>query len=244
MKAFRWMLAVLGVAAVLFISSPGVWGFGLREEFGTGGTAGGQIGQLGWAVFSIGAAPTISHDVGAYPYFGRTRLATSATSGQGGSLGLSDSTSQMLGDVSSYTNWSLTYIFGISTTGSQRLRVGMASGGNAAQAADGAWLRYDTSAGFADTTIKVECRAASTSQVIDTGLSPNLMQAGTGFIKFRMGSSSVGTIWFSINNGPRHLCDSNVPSANMFPVATLVTDTNTSKAMYFDYFAVGISASR
>src|SRR5687768_12357114 len=88
----------------------------IEEECAWGGTTTGTIGERGWSIATIGAAPTVTRLTSTWPNIGQVRIATTAVATQGGVLsgGSADQQCAELGNRTQ-TPWSLIWIFKLSS---------------------------------------------------------------------------------------------------------------------------------
>jgi hypothetical protein len=124
----------------------------LYEEFESGNTT--TIGSLGWTLTNVAGTQTVSYTPSSstYPHLGIVRQATGTTIANGGTISLSQSTSNdQLGNLGTNTNWTATYIFELGQTTSTGFRIGLADTVNSRQPTDGYFLRFDTNAPGAST---------------------------------------------------------------------------------------------
>ncbi len=124
----------------------------LYEEFESGNTT--TIGSLGWTLTNVAGSQTVSYtpSSGTYPHLGIVRQATGTTIANGGTISLSQSTSNdQLGNLGTNTNWTATYIFELGQTTFTGFRIGLADVLNSRQPTDGYFLRFDTNAPTAST---------------------------------------------------------------------------------------------
>lgn len=177
----------------------------LTEEFVPSRTAIGLIATHGWGISSIGGVPILTNLNGAVPNLGILNVQTPAVITQGGNLALSDGAANaFLGVLSANGNWDSSWVFQINQNTNIRFRIGYEPGTVVvAQPIDGLWLRFDTSAGFADANWQFCARAAAAAETCyDTGVAPNL-----NFHNVRIRSGNAGVIYFSLDGGTeRSIC--------------------------------------
>ena len=117
----------------------------LDEDF-IGGTNGdGQIGQLGWRLYSISGTNSTTYIAGTSAHPGQFQFASGASSGNGGVVTLLGS-SQMTFEIGSAA-WELRIVFKLNQTTLTRFRLGMSNDQTAIDGWRGEYLRYDTSNG-------------------------------------------------------------------------------------------------
>jgi hypothetical protein len=218
--------------------------FVLIEEFpGNTGTSV-SIGTHGWRINNIGAAPTLAYQAGTQPNIGVLRITTTTTNGQGGNVELGGANAGMLPNLTTLPGTFDVYIrLALVQTTETRLRVGMMTAGTAAaQPTNGIFLRYDTSAGFADTNFML-CRRASsdTEACVATGTA-----ADTSFHTFRLYTTTANaTTWNLTVDGGSAVCmttagagcglnSTTFPTANLSLDNVIVTDTSVAAAKSVD----------
>ena len=199
----------------------------LTEEFASSGlVTTGNIGTHSWSIRNIGAAPTLAFQAGVFPNLGILRVTTPAVIVQGGNLAL-DSVAP-LGILGANGNWDSSWVFRINQTATIRFRIGYEpAGGTVAQPNDGLWLRFDTSAGFADANWQFCARAAAGAETcFNTGIAPTV-----AFHTVRIRSGNAGVIYFSLDGGTERCiavagCDANgaLPAVALAPGMIVVSD--------------------
>jgi hypothetical protein len=200
------------------------------EEFGVAGAASAAIGDLGWSLGTIGAAPTVSKVTGTWPNLGITRITTTATSAQGGTL--ADGGTMLFDNLRDNTTWTSTFVFALGQTTTTRFRIGFANSITTTAPSNGFWLRYDTSAGFADAAFTVET-CASTCTVGGTTYTVN-----TAFHTLRISNNGSGGISFQLDANAVQTITTNVTGGSVTPIMILVTDAASTKTADFDFFAI------
>lgn len=199
----------------------------LVEEFASSGlVTTGNIGTHNWSIRNIGAAPTLAFQDGVFPNLGILRVTTPAVIVQGGNLALDNA--NPLGILGANGNWDSTWVFRINQNVTIRFRIGYEpSGGVAAQPANGLWLRFDTSAGFADANWQFCARAAAGAETcFNTAVAAN-----TNWHRVRIRSGNAGVIHFSLDGGTERCiavagCDANgaLPAVALSPGMIVVSD--------------------
>lgn len=194
-----------------------------------------MIGSLGWIVNDVVAGSTYNCPTNSFPNPGLLRVTTPAVATQGGGISINQNLFSPLGNLGGNTNWEAVWVFRLNSCANVRLRIGLDDAGafGVVQPVNGMWLRFDTSAGFADTLFTFETRASSVSTTSTT----NSVACNTNFNKIRIRSAVAGTILFSVNGGAETSLSTNVPTANMAPAIILVTDAAASKSADMDLFA-------
>lgn len=168
------------------------------EDFCSGGTTAALVGNRGWILRSVGAAPTYAHGTATWPYFCRFNITTPAVITQGGGFDLAGSSVGPFGILGSNAPWDAYFVFDLPATTTERFRAGfMTPATTAAQPTEGFWIRFDTEASFVDTNFMFCRRAASdTETCIDSGVA-----ADTARHRLYMYSKVAGTIWFKLDAG-------------------------------------------
>jgi len=228
--------------------------FYLREEFCSGiATSSGQIGELGWSTQGIASGGTLSVQDGVANHPCLQRVQATNTAGSGRDLALNGFNVWGLNNLSAIAGWEAIWIFKLSSTTDSRFRIGFYNWASTptAQPANGLWVRYDTSTGFADSNFTFEMRKASTSS---TSTLNSIAATSTDWVKIRIRSTTAGTVRFSICAGDGCTlgtettfcasgCDvnsTNIPTVNLSPGAIVVTDAAANKHIDFDFAAVKI----
>lgn len=222
-----------------------------RDEFGTGGTTNNAIGNLGWALISVGAAPTVAKSASTFENAGNHSFTTTATSGQGGGICLGSTAGlRTLGNLATNSDksWRVVWVFALGETTTTRFRIGVGSCNTTAQLDDFVGLRFDTSAGFTDTNFQFFVRVSSGSEAVsDSGVA-----ADTNRHTLVVYSDGVNAnrIYAKLDNGtPVSFCASGCtvatapPSVNYDPVAIVVTDTTATRSFSADLFAYKATVS-
>jgi hypothetical protein len=219
------------------------------EEFPTAATGGsGGTGTLGWSVRTIGGAPSITGQSAVANHFGIARLTTTASTGQGGYMGLDNNSAAVLTNINTLPGTLDAYmVLALTQTTTTRMRVGLLTpSATTVQAADGVFIRYDTNAGFADTNFML-CRRASsdTEACVSTGTAAN-----TSYHTFHVytTTSSPTTINATVDGGSVvcmttagsgcGLNSTTFPTAGLSPGNIVVTDTNGAISVDFDYWSM------
>jgi hypothetical protein len=188
-----------------------------------------------WVVGTIGpgSGPTGATVLATHPNYGVKRWSTTTNSGDGYVLYPMTAGANM-GNFSLHVPWELQWVFRIGlTTSFIRFRIGLtptpAPGFPfVAVPTDGIFLRYDTSAGFADERWMFECRASSAFTDEDSTVTAN-----ASFHRIRIRSVTAGSVIFNLDNLGDVTINQHVPSAALMPAAHCVTDTNAAR--YADY---------
>lgn len=205
----------------------------VRDDFIGGNGSGGTIGELSWSASSATAAPTLTVVEGTYPRFGQIKVETDTTANHDANiyLGTPSGSIAKLGNLAANTNWDAYWIASLGSTALIRARFGfcyqMLSG---VLPTDGIWIGYDTS--NSDTNYVYETRAASTST-----RTASAVAADTNFHKFRIRSTSAGTILFSVDGGSETGIATNVTTQNITPCAIVTTTTTAVKGFTADFFS-------
>jgi hypothetical protein len=190
-----------------------------KEHFTTGLGTAGNVGQNGLNQTTIGSAPTFTYVAGTgHP--GVLRLTTTATSGQGGTVGFNNGVSggAIDGTIWSTKNWDYYWIgaLGSNSTGvtSNIFYAGISNVSSSVNASAAWRVRYDTSLSTPDANFMFQlCNATgangcatittgtdTASQLLDSGITP---VAGTWYqlhIWHRMvGVGGAETVYMSIN---------------------------------------------
>jgi hypothetical protein len=200
------------------------------EEFGIAGSSSATVGDLGWSIGTIGAAPTVSKVTGTWPNLGITRVTTSATSTQGGTL--ADGGTMLFDNLRDNTTWNATFVFALGQTTATRFRIGFANSITTTAPSNGFWLRFDTSAGFADTAFTVETCASTCTAGATT------YTANTAFHTLRISNNGTGGISFQLDANAVQTLTTNVTGGAVTPIMILVTDAAAAKTADFDFFAI------
>jgi hypothetical protein len=192
-----------------------------------------MLGENGWVTRNLGGGTTtVFTETGHYPHVGVSYLQTSATQGHGGEIARDGAFGIML-VPSTQTKWETRINFRPDTSGNVRMRWGWRAG-SLTVPTSGVWLRYDTAAGFADTTFKFEACHASTCTVVDSGVTP----AASTWYTLKIRSTTVGTVLFQLDNGTEQSISTNITSNFIAPSISITTDTAAAKKMWVDYWAV------
>jgi hypothetical protein len=204
----------------------------------------GKRGELGWESSAMGGGATSTAGTPTWPHLGVNTLTTAgAAAGDGGYYTLTDSTviaKVPFSGLATNANWTLYWIFKLSSTANIRFRAGVVKNGHGTAVDPTDWMgcRYDTNAGIADAQFKFVTRSASTEST------QNLGAVDTNWHTFRMRSTSAGTILGSLDGAADVSLATNVPTNDMTPYIAIATDTNAAKAIDIDYFsfmATGVS---
>jgi len=208
------------------------------EDFLSSGTATNTLGANGWTIRNIGAAPSVAYVAATWPHLGQLRITTPAVIAQGGEIAIDSSSVAQFGALGSNAGWDTTIIFRLPTGNTTNIRVrcgfrlGTANG--VAEPTDGIWIRYDTSAGFADAYFTFETRNASVS----TTSIVNSIAADTSFHRFRIRSTTAGTVLFSVDGGTETAINTNVPTVGLTAFFNIVSDLDaTAKSIDVDLFS-------
>jgi len=197
----------------------------LNEEFPATNPG---VGTHYWTLRTIGGAPAASTLAGVSPHLGITRITTAAIITQGGSLSLQGGAVGTLGILGANANWDSTWIFRINQNTNIRFRIGYEPGAAAVtQPIDGLWLRFDTSAGFADANWQFCARSAAGAETCFN----TAVAADTNWHRVRIRSGNAGVIYFSLDGGTERCiavagCDANgaLPAVALAPGMIVVSD--------------------
>lgn len=209
------------------------------DEFHSGTTSSGNIGQLAWGESTIGAAPGIvTPTQGDWNHPGTIRMTTSATSGQGGCIVLTANgvTSSGYDPYGANTLWDGYWIFALNKTAAVTTTTTMVVGfvdnaTTALLAVNGIYVRYDTNKG--DTAFSVVTSSAGTATVGATTYAVD-----NNFHKLRIRSTTTGQIIFTFDANADQTLSTNVPTVNLIPAFCILTDTTAARDLWVDYFAL------
>jgi hypothetical protein len=216
------------------------------EFFGyTTNSGSANIGTLGWRTsFNVAGATTYQQASGSdmWPNIGVLRQTTGAVAGNGGTLTTNGNqgASGQLGPLGSNANWGLVWVFRLTASTQERMRIGVGAISVALSTIDPAncfGLRFDTALG--DTNFLFYVKGASGTDVtVDTGVAGD-----TSFHTLYVYSTTAGTLRMVLDGGVEKTfcvvgCDGTVtvPTAAMDPIAQLVTDTAAARSMDLDAF--------
>jgi hypothetical protein len=203
------------------------------DEFPTGGIGTTVIGQLGWVLGTIGAAPTNTRQDGIANHPSFIRMTTTATQGQGGSIALSTASTGIILGLGNTPTWESYFVFRLNQTANTRFRVGFIVDHTSVPATRFIGLRYDTATGFTDTNFIFECR--------DTGANTTSVSSGvaadTNFHTLRMWLTVSGTVNYSLDGGATQSNATNCPTVAIGPAFQLITDTTATVSMDVDFFS-------
>lgn len=188
-----------------------------------------------WSCYGVAATATAALAVGTYINPGQVSLTTGATSGNGGGFNKGNSASAVFGALGSNAGWEANFVVKISATSSVSLRVGLANpaGVNTDPPTDGFWVDYDTANGSSGTNFTWRTCAASVCNYDST----NAIAADTSFHRFRIRSTTIGTILFSVDGGTEKAITTNVSTAVVNPFVQIQTRTTATKALTVDYIS-------
>jgi hypothetical protein len=189
----------------------------------------GAGGYLGWSGAAIGAAGSTTSATGlTAPNFGAVKITTTATSGQGEALQLTQSNVAHFALNSQL--FDCTYIFQLQQTATTSFYIGFAKT-TAGPSTDFIGLRYDTN--LSDTAFTPVVISGSTATTGTT-----FAAADTSWHKIRIFCTVAGTIQFSLDGGTAVSISSGVPTAALFASIVIITRTTTAASVYVDFFSL------
>ena len=221
----------------------------LDEEFvGAGLQNGYGLYSLGWRLFNAvgGACSGLNQVVSgdSWPNLGVARLTTGATSQYGCQLAFNNNIGNagQLGALGNNSGWGFIWVFRLGSTSNIRFQIGVGNVGAAPSYYDLAntlGVRYDTHTGFGDSTFMFYVKPATGGDVaVSTGVA-----ADTSFHTLLAYASFTGTIRMSFDGGAEKTfcasgCDGTltIPTTQMEPFATVLTDSSTSVTADLDAF--------
>jgi hypothetical protein len=205
-----------------------------KDDFNVRQTASLNVGELGWNISNISGTSAVSVLTSAFPNLGLIKLASGATSGNGGALNRNFSNNFGLGNLAANTNWHLTFVFqSIDITGIQ-FRIGLVGTTLANQPVNGIWLRFDDAT---DSQYTYECRNTSTSTTTASGVTPVV----NAFHRLDIYSTTAGSIVFQLDGAHQQTISTNVPTVNLQPMLIVATTAAAAKAAAVDFYAFKMS---
>jgi len=200
----------------------------LQDDFISGGTTSGTIGQYGWN----SVAATISAITSETNRFGLIRVDTTAVSGTIGRMFLFSAN----GAIGAANDFSIVTASRLNTNDANTtVRIGLVSSPSANPPADGVYFeKLD-----ADTNWFCVTRAGAVQTRNDSGIA-----ISTAFATFEIVRSSTGVV-FSIGTS-KNVCTNttNVTTAFLVPVFQIINSAAASKTMDVDYFQLSVTVSR
>lgn len=207
----------------------------LTEEFCSGLNTAGNIGNLGWQINSIGAAPTISSQAAEVNHWGILRLQTPATLNQGGTIALSGNTATTL---SARPQPGTTIRFALKINSASlvqtTIRIGIATSPTLAQPTDGIYLEYVSGAG-AGNWVGV-CRAGGVQTATGNLLAGDL----NTWHRFQIRYNAASSVYFSVDGGGESQVANNIPAntVGVQPSIRVVTTEAVAKNIDLDYYQI------
>ena len=203
----------------------------IRDDFLGGGTGGTSIGEFGWALNWGAGAPTVAINTSIIQnHPGVVNITTPATSGVGFTLDLP-------AIYTSSTGFLLRFIAESSSISNVGWRMGGGTTATTQGSATGAYFRYDTKAGIADTTWHACNVAGSTETCVDTGITPQASK----FYNVVIYSLYAGQVAMSIGSGDLGLAMS-TPTTICASGCTITATPNGYFAPYVNYFTNAATA--
>lgn len=132
-----------------------------------------------------------------------------------------------------YEYWEIEVSFRFMTTTNQEIRIGLI-GNTGVDPADGIWLRHSTTAG--DTTFKFECKSASASTVVNSGVTVN-----AAYHRLRIIRHVAGSVSFVLDGVNVGSITTNIPTGYLTPGATFKTLEADFKYLDMDYFRLDVA---
>lgn len=208
------------------------------EDFASGATGSGSVGDLGWSVSPIGGAAIIAYPSPGLPHIGVFRETTPAVIAQGASIILVGSSGGTpWGDFGQNAGWECLYIFNLNLTAgvitNTRFRIGLANSA-AVEPASGIWVRYDTNVAYADVGFHVVCRAAG---VNTEPAGPPVYVVDNLWHRIRIRSIINGQVLFTFDANPEVVVAAGCPNVNLYPYFCIVTDVAGARDIHVDYFS-------
>lgn len=206
----------------------------LVDDFMSGKSADGQIGQLGWNLFtSNGALNNCGYILAeSIHHPGIFRLQSLAVNNDYATLSLFPDNLQKFFTGIMTQKWELTFVFRLVDITSVHIRVGLAGGATLLDPATMnhfAGLRFSTASG--DTTFKFLSRSAGVDTVVDTGIAVDTL-----WHSLRIRCEGDSKIKVRFDSGNEVTISTNIPVPDLAPVATIQTLTTVVKSLHVDYF--------
>jgi hypothetical protein len=206
--------------------------FTIKDEFGSGTTSTGNVGQTAWNYDLLGAASTVTAAYGGtWPNLGLTRTGCEtgyASCGVALHHGTSATPYNLYGALGSNVPWGMTAVFKLVQTTNTRFRAGFANQCGSVAPATGWFLRYDTNQ--SDTYFMYENRVSGAATTANSGVAVD-----TSFHTLDIYSTVAGTIHFALDGAnDKTVCASGcditaTPSTlAMDSCLVMATDTNAS----------------
>jgi hypothetical protein len=211
----------------------------IADDFNQGTTIN---GQLGWVCFNGSGTGSCVENVSTYPHIGVFNDQSGATSGNWSALELTGGNTSRTGDLSTNTNWEVTYIFQLAATTNDIFYAGLASTDGTLNPANLIAVRYDTNCTVADTAFTVVVKsggATGAGGCTGAGITVGgtTYTVDTNWHKIVMKSTTATQVTFIFDNNAPQTLTTNVPTANLFPQFLIGTTAAAAKNANIDYFA-------
>jgi hypothetical protein len=194
--------------------------------------------QLGWLRSQGTGSFANAAAAGAWPNLGLVTLTPGNGGSNGGSWELGGTAP--LGALGSNSPWHCVWVFKISTTSKERLRIGLGTGtGGGIQPASFIGLRYDTNSAFGDTAFLFMIRNASGTEMYKT----SGVNADTNFHTLHIYSTTSGVIGFQLDAGTVVLSSDAgwsgtvvVPTVALTALTVQYSDDTSQPVLTLDFF--------
>ena len=210
----------------------------LTEEFCSGLNSAGNIGNLGWQINSIGAAPTISSQAGEVDRWGVLRLQTTAVNGQGGTIALSGNTATTL-SARPQPGTTIKFALKINSASLIRttIRIGIATSPTLAQPTDGIYFEY-LSGAAAGNWVGV-CRAGGAQSATGNLLAGDL----NVWHRFQIRYNAANSVYFSVDGGAESQVVGNIPAntVGVQPSIRIIATEGVAKNIDLDYYQIALT---
>lgn len=206
----------------------------LLDDFLPISATSGQLGSLGWTTYGIGGTPTVTTPTAEQDHPGIVRLATPATSGQGGAIALTyNAAVQLTSGLVSNANWQCSLVFRLNQITTCRFVAGLLNNFSAAPATTYLGLRFDTAVPDTNFQFVANNGGGSNITAVDSGIAAN-----TDWHTLRMSVAAPGTVFFSLDAGDLVAISTNLPTAGLTPAEQLLTTATAAKSVDLDFFSL------